>query len=187
MDERHGASPEGGAPVPSAGSSATPTPGPWAAASPTSPTSSSSAAADPLAPYRPAEPTARFDPSAREFEESFDTGRIQQLPTGQLLLVHRPGDPLPTLLPEAVEDDVQRRVFSWIGAILGSIGALASLFVGWLLPLPLAGIIFGVLGLRREEHGRTLAFVAIGTGITGLVFSAVWLGYYAIVYGALPA
>jgi hypothetical protein len=166
MDERHGASPEGGAPVPSPGPSATP--------------------ADPFAPYRPAEPTARLDPAAREFEESFDTGRIQQLPTGQLLLVHRPGEPLP-ILAETVEDDVQRRVFSWIGAILGSIGALASLFVGWLLPLPLAGIIFGVLGLRREEHGRTLAFVAIGTGITGLVFSAVWIGYYAIVYGALPA
>lgn len=166
MDERNGVTPEGAAPVPSPGPPGTP--------------------ADPFAPYRPAEPTARFDPAVREFEESFDTGRIQQLPTGQLLLVHRPGEPLP-ILPEAVEDDVQRRVFSWIGAILGSVGALASLFVGWLLPVPLAGIIFGVLGLRREEHGRTLAFVAIGTGITGLVFSAVWIGYYAIVYGALPA
>jgi hypothetical protein len=142
---------------------------------------------DPLAPYRPSEPTLRADSSVREFEESFDTGRIQQLPTGQLLLVHRLGYPEPETVDDEEEVDAQRRVYSWIGAVLGSIGALASLFVGWLLPLPLAGIIFGVLGLRREEHGRTLAFVAIGTGITGLVFSAVWLGYYAIVYGALPA
>jgi hypothetical protein len=145
------------------------------------------AGSDPLAPYRPSEPTLRADSSVREFEESFDTGRIQQLPTGQLLLVHRLGYPEPETVDDEEEVDAQRRVYSWIGAVLGSIGALASLFVGWLLPLPLAGIIFGVLGLRREEHGRTLAFVAIGTGITGLVFSAVWLGYYAIVYGALPA
>jgi hypothetical protein len=42
-----------------------------------------------------------------------------------------------------------------------------------------------VLGLRREEHGRIPAFIGIGTGIAGLVFSFVWLGYYAIVFGAL--
>lgn len=124
----------------------------------------------------------------RPVEESYDTGRLQQLPTGQLLLVHRPGVPDPPAAPlEDGDDEVQRRVYSWIGAVVGSIGALASLFVGWMLPLALAAIVFGVLGLRREEHGRTLAFVGIGTGITGLVFSAVWLGYYAIVYGALPA
>jgi apolipoprotein N-acyltransferase len=65
-------------------------------------------------------------------------------------------------------------------------GAVASLFVGWMLPLSIAALVFGVLGLRREEEGRTLAFVGIGTGIAGLVFSAVWIGYYAIVFGALP-
>ena len=50
----------------------------------------------------------------------------------------------------------------------------------------LFGIVFGVLGLRREEHGRIPAFVGIGTGIAGLVFACVWIGYYAIVFGALP-
>ena len=55
-----------------------------------------------------------------------------------------------------------------------------------MLPLSIAAIVFGVLGLRREEEGRTLAFIGIGTGIAGLVFAAVWIGYYAIVFGALP-
>ena len=52
--------------------------------------------------------------------------------------------------------------------------------------VPARAIVFGVLGLRREEHGRVPAFVGIGTGLAGLVFAAVWIGYYAIVFGALP-
>ena len=64
--------------------------------------------------------------------------------------------------------------------------AAASLFDGWKLPLTVAAIVIGLLGQRREEEGRTLAFVGIGTGIAGLVFAAVWIGYYAIVFGALP-
>lgn len=163
MTDHTGVPPQGGAPVPPQG----PTP-------PVAPTVAG-------APERPAHQ------AARDFDESFDTGRLQQLPTGQLLLVHRPGMPESPPVADDDEVDAQRRVYSWIGAVVGSIGALASLFVGWMLPLSIAAIVFGVLGLRREEHGRTLAFVAIGTGITGLVFSAVWLGYYAIVYGALPA
>ncbi|WP_350349192.1 DUF4190 domain-containing protein [Agromyces sp. G08B096] len=164
-DERQGVPPEGGAP-----GSSRDGPGP-----------------DLLAPYRPGGPTFQADPAVREVEEQFDTGRLQQLPTGQLLLVHRPGAPVAEAAAATDEVEEQRRVYSWVGAVVGSIGALASLFVGWMLPLAIAAIVFGVLGLRREEHGRTLAFVAIGTGITGLVFSAVWIGYYAIVYGALPA
>jgi len=143
---------------------------------------SETAPLDPLAPYRPAEPTFRADPAVREFEVPFDTGQLQSISTGQLLIVHRPGlDPV-----EEAEEQTQRRVYSWIAAVVGTIGAAASLFVGWMLPLSIAAIVFGVLGLRREEHGRTLAFVGIGTGLAGLVFSAVWIGYYAIVFGALP-
>ncbi|WP_188742625.1 DUF4190 domain-containing protein [Agromyces bauzanensis] len=137
----------------------------------------------PPAPGPPAEPTLRADPAVREFDVPFDTGELRSLPTGQLLVVHRPA------LGEAsaaVEEEQQRRVYSWIAAVVGTIGALASLFVGWMLPLSIAAIVFGVLGLRREEEGRTLAFVGIGTGIAGLVFAAVWIGYYAIVFGALP-
>jgi len=123
----------------------------------------------------------------REYEVPVDTGQLRSLSTGQLLLVHRPPLPEPVEhVDVADDDDAQRRVYSWISVITGTIGGIASLFVGWMLPVSLAAIVFGVLGLRREEHGRTLAFAGIGTGLGGLVFSAVWIGYYAIVFGALP-
>lgn len=138
---------------------------------------------DPLAPYRPAEPTLRADPVVREFDVPVDTGQLRRISTGQLLVVHRPEYDQ----REVVEQLEQRRAYSWVAAVTGIIGATASLFVGWMLPLSIAAIVFGVLGLRREEHGRTLAFIGIGTGLGGLVFSALWIGYYAIVFGALPA
>lgn len=132
----------------------------------------------------PAEPTLRADPVLRDFDVPFDTGELRSLPTGQLLIVHRP-DPVAGAA-DVAEDRTQRRVYSWVAAVVGTLGAVASLFVGWMLPLSIAAIVFGVLGLRREEEGRTLAFAGIGTGVAGLVFSAVWIGYYAIVFGALP-
>ncbi|MFF2494434.1 hypothetical protein [Agromyces sp. NPDC058064] len=138
---------------------------------------------DPLAPYRPAEPTLLADPVVREFDVPVDTGQLRRISTGQLLVVHRPEYDQ----REVVEQLEQRRAYSWVAAVTGIIGATASLFVGWMLPLSIAAIVFGVLGLRREEHGRTLAFIGIGTGLGGLVFSALWIGYYAIVFGALPA
>jgi hypothetical protein len=134
----------------------------------------------------PTEPTLRADPAVREFEVPFDTGELQRVPTGQLLVVHRQELPDRASADDEEQDDTQRRVYSWVAAVIGVIGAAASLFVGWMLPLSIAALVFGVLGLRREEEGRTLAFVGIGTGIAGLVFSAVWIGYYAIVFGALP-
>ncbi|GAA1056054.1 hypothetical protein GCM10017608_12900 [Agromyces luteolus] len=139
------------------------------------------------APIDPARrPSADAPPPApdREFDVPYDTGALHGLPTGQLLAVGRPvPEPLET---EYEDEEEQRRVYSQVGAVVGSIGAIASLFVGWMFPLSVAAIVFGVLGLRREEHGRILAFIAIGTGVAGLVFSGVWLGYYAIVFGALP-
>jgi hypothetical protein len=147
-------------------------------------TSIPSAAADGESVSAPAEPTLRADPTIRDFEVPFDTGQLRMLPTSQLLVVHRPG--VERAASDAVEQDTQRRVYSWVAAVIGVIGAAASLFVGWMLPLSIAAIVFGVLGLRREEEGRLLAFVGIGAGIAGLVFSAVWIGYYAIVFGALP-
>ncbi|MEI5584025.1 MULTISPECIES: hypothetical protein [unclassified Agromyces] len=118
----------------------------------------------------------------REFDVPYDTGELHGLPTGQLLALGRPA-PQPEFEDEEEE---QRRFWSRLSAALGVVGAVASLFVGWMLPLSIAAIVFGVLGLRREEHARVPAFVGIGTGITGLVFSGVWIGYYAIVFGALP-
>jgi len=120
----------------------------------------------------------------RKWDMPLDTGELRTVPTGQLLIVHRP-EAYAEASDDVEEEETQRRVYSWVGAVFGVIGAAASLFVGWMLPLSIVAIIFGVLGLRREETGRTLAFVAIGTGVGGLVFSAVWIGYYAIVFGTL--
>lgn len=170
MSDREGVSPEGEAPDRSAGPEGAPR-----AATPPAPET----------PLPPAEPTLRADPSVREFDVPFDTGELRSLPTGQLLVVHRAA--LGGEASAAVEEETtQRRIYSWVAAVLGTIGAIASLFLGWMLPLSIAAIVFGVLGLRREERGRTLAFVGIGTGVAGLVFAAVWIGYYAIVFGALP-
>jgi hypothetical protein len=194
MSDREGVPPEGGALSRSPGPAPVPedpVPSPAAPASASASASASAAAGDGAQPVAddaltivpPAEPTLRADPAVREYEVPFDTGELRSLPTGQLLVVHRAEL---ARVADAEEDEEQRRVYSWISAILGVIGAAASLFLGWLLPLSIAAIVFGVLGLRREEEGRTLAFVGIGTGIAGLVFSSVWIGYYAIVFGALP-
>jgi hypothetical protein len=187
MSDREGVSPEGE--TPERVHETAPAAEPTRSAEPARPAEPATPAKpDPVAeqaePAEPAEPTLRADPAVREFDVPFDTGELRSLPTGQLLVVHRPE--LPTEASDAVEEETQRRVYSWIAAIVGTMGAIASLFVGWMLPLSIAALVFGVLGLRREEEGRTLAFVGIGTGITGLVFAAVWIGYYAIVFGALP-
>jgi hypothetical protein len=173
MSDRAGATPDGGAPdrfpPPSAAEAGV------GGADERAPLDD--AHSDPVIAPQPARP------DEFEYDVPFDTGQLQALPTGQLLRVHRP----PVDLDEdEVEEDTQRRVYSYVGAVFGVIGAVASLFVGWMLPLSIAGIVFGVLGLRREEHGRVPAFVGIGAGLVGLVFSAVWIGYYAIVFGALP-
>lgn len=143
-------------------------------------------AVEPVVPDAPAEGEAERPSTAsvpREIDRPFDTGELHALPTGQLLAVRRPG---PEPAEHELEEDEQRRLYSYVAAVLGVLGAAASLFVGWMLPVSLAAIVFGVLGLRREEHGRIPAFVGIGTGIAGLVFSCVWIGYYAIVFEALP-
>lgn len=173
MTDREGVPPGGGAPDPSPGGGEHG--GRHAAGD-----------GDPLESYRPSEPTLRVDPAVIEFEERLDTAQLRAVPTGQLLIVHRPGV-VPTVVADEAEEDAQRRAYSWVAAVLGVVGAAGSLFVGWMLPLALAAIVFGVLGLRREASGRTLAFVGIGSGLTCLVFSAVWIGYYAIVFGALPS
>ncbi|MBM7505661.1 hypothetical protein ACFPER_00995 [Agromyces aurantiacus] len=136
----------------------------------------------PAAPAQ-GEPERPSAGAPREFDRPFDTGELHALPTGQLLAVRRPEPEVPEY---EVEEEERRRVYSYVAAALGVIGAAASLFVGWMLPVSVAAIVFGVLGVRREEHGRIPAFVGIGAGIAGLVFSCVWIGYYAIVFGALP-
>jgi hypothetical protein len=127
-----------------------------------------------LAPAPGREP---FGPSF-EYELPVDTAQLARTPTGQLLVVHRAE--APQAETAGYQENVQRRVFSIIAAGTGVLGLLASLFVGWAVPLSIAAIAFGVLGRRREEHGRTPALVGILTGIGGVAFAAIWIGYYII-------
>lgn len=157
-------------------------PGPAGAAAPRYRTPQ--APVDAFEPYRPTGPTFQADPAVREFEPNYDTGQIRSLPTGQLLTVHRP-QAEPAFTGE-LDEEQQRRVFSGVAVALGILGAVASLFVGWALPVSIAAIVFGVLGLRREADARVPAFIGIGTGIAGVLFSLIWIGYYAIILGALP-
>jgi hypothetical protein len=161
---------------------------PAVSAPPTVPTHT---APTPVGPHTALEPETappadgQERPSAaapREIDRPYDTGELHGLPTGQLLAVRRPE---PAIRVDDLEEDEHRRLYSYVAAVLGVAGAAASLLVGWMFPLSIAAIVFGVLGLRREEHGRIPAFIGIGTGIAGLVFSFVWLGSSAIVFGAL--
>jgi len=179
-------------PEPAVAPTARPQAGAPSGAPPTVPTHT---APTPIGPHTAVEPDAAPPdhgperPSAvpqREIERPYDTGELHGLPTGQLLALGRPA-PAPEVRVDDLEEDEHRRLYSYVAAALGVTGAAASLLVGWMFPLSIAAIVFGVLGLRREEHGRTPAFVGIGTGIAGLVFSCVWLGYYAIVFGWLPS
>ncbi|MWB98900.1 hypothetical protein GB864_10115, partial [Agromyces sp. MMS17-SY077] len=136
--------------------------------------------------YRPGGPTLQADPAVLEFDAgSTDTARLQQLATGQLLIVGRPAPE--TVADGALDESEQRRVYSAVGVVLGVVGVLASLFVGWMVPISVAAIVFGVLGLRREEGRRTASLFGVYAGVVGVVFSAIWLGYYLITFGVLPA
>ncbi|HEU5222438.1 MAG TPA: hypothetical protein VFU07_02000 [Candidatus Lumbricidophila sp.] len=109
-----------------------------------------------------------------------DTSQLRTLATGQLLTIGR---------PQAVPDQPTlpvRRTFGWIAVALGVLGITASLFVGWALAMPLLAILFGVLSKQREANGRTLANIGIATGIAGTINCAIWIGYYALVFDALP-
>lgn len=59
--------------------------------------------------------------------------------------------------------------FSLTSLILG----VTSVFFGLTVIAPIAGLVFGILGLRREPTGRTLA-------IWGIVLNAVMLGLVAL-------
>lgn len=125
------------------------------------------------------EPTAPGHTAPTPTELSTDTSQLRTLSTAQLLTIGRPA-----ALPDQPTLPV-KRTFGWIASALGVLGLIASLFVGWALAMPLLAILFGVLAKRREANGRALANLGIITGIAGTLYSTIWIGYYAIVFGAL--
>lgn len=62
-----------------------------------------------------------------------------------------------------------------IGLGFSIVGLIASLVVGITLPLGLAGIVLGVLSLRRRVESRAIAIWTISLGVVAVVYSAGWL------------
>ncbi|GLI28002.1 hypothetical protein ARHIZOSPH14_22440 [Agromyces rhizosphaerae] len=124
-------------------------------------------------------------PPAREFEEVYDTGVISRLPTGELLVVHRDWDPSPADEHASEEEVVERSLYGTVASASGIIGVLAALFVGWAVPLSIAAIVFGVLGIRRGTGDGARSAIGIATGAAGTLFSMIWIFTYVTAAGVL--
>lgn len=66
-------------------------------------------------------------------------------------------------------------------SITSMVFGLSSLMLGWTLIVPLLGIIFGIVGLRKEPTGRAFALTGIisaaVTGVISLALGALfWIG-----------
>lgn len=100
-----------------------------------------------------------------EWDAGAQTARTEQTPFYGTPPV---APPVPVAAPSSTPP------FSLTSLILG----VASVFFGLTLIAPIAGLVFGILGLRREPAGRTLA-------IWGIVLNAVSLGFVALMIAAM--
>lgn len=65
--------------------------------------------------------------------------------------------------------------------VLGLIGLVISIFVGWGFPLSITAIVIGFIARRREPLARGRALTGIVTGFVGLLCSAGWFAYSVVV------
>ncbi|WP_235022070.1 DUF4190 domain-containing protein [Rathayibacter sp. VKM Ac-2754] len=87
----------------------------------------------------------------------------------QSLRAPHPEAPYGTPPAPAVATAAPSSPFSLTSLILG----VTSVFFGLTVIAPVAGLVFGILGLRREPAGRTLA-------IWGIVLNALMIGFVAL-------
>lgn len=73
----------------------------------------------------------------------------------------------PVHIPEPVHVEPQPRRLSVTALVLG----LSSLFLGFTVLIPVAGIAFGVLSVGREPTRKALAVTGI---VSAVVFGVVW-------------
>jgi uncharacterized iron-regulated membrane protein len=66
------------------------------------------------------------------------------------------------------------RLFSVLALVAACIGAVLS-FTGWAILLPVAAIVLGAIGARREKGARPFWLTAILLGVAGLIVSAIFL------------
>ncbi len=76
------------------------------------------------------------------------------------------------------------RLISILALIAAIVGAAIS-FTGWGILLPVAAIVLGAIGARREKRARAFWFTAILLGVAGLVVSVVSLFFQYLTVMAL--
>lgn len=103
--------------------------------------------------------------------------RIRATDTAELRAQALASPPLPA--PEASAADALRGMAGWALGI-SMVGLTASFFVGWAIPLPLAGLVVAILAIRRPWESRALAWWAFALSVLGVIYSAGWLCWYAV-------
>ena len=73
----------------------------------------------------------------------------------------------PVRIPEAVATDVEPKRLSVTALVLG----LSSLLLGFTVIVPIAGILFGILGAGLEPARKALSVTGI---VAAMVFGAAW-------------
>jgi len=68
----------------------------------------------------------------------------------------------------------QSRLFSILSLVSAIIGA-AICWTGWGILLPIAAVVFGLIGARRERSARVFWLTGILLGVVGIVVSVVSL------------
>ncbi|KQS02617.1 MAG: hypothetical protein J0I33_09175 [Microbacterium ginsengisoli] len=70
-----------------------------------------------------------------------------------------------------------------LGTAIIALGA--SLVVGWMLPLGVLAVGFGIAARRRPSPGRAMAIWAIALGAGSILYSAAWLTWAVVASGSL--
>ncbi len=71
-------------------------------------------------------------------------------------------------------------------SIASMVIGIASILFGWMLLAPVAGVVLGILGLRREPEGRPFAIAGIVLGGLALVgWLLVVLAFIGVIVGFL--
>ncbi|WP_244256014.1 DUF4190 domain-containing protein [Rathayibacter sp. VKM Ac-2760] len=134
------------------------------------PTTATAADAKPTEVYGA---TAVLTDPAPVQEQERERAQREQQPAAQPAAQHPAPYGVPPVAPAAATP-APSTPFSLTSLILG----VTSVFFGLTVIAPVAGLIFGILGLRREPTGRTLA-------IWGIVLNAVMIGLVVLFVVAL--
>ncbi len=115
-----------------------------------------------------------------------DEHDLSDVSTAQLLQVNRARNRAAAAVTSENTDSAtpQIRQFSYatIALTLTLIGAVGGLFVGWMAPFSIAGLVFAKLAPAAPEDLRKIR-VSVALGTAGCVFGVVWVAYYVLALG----